>query len=274
MQILRTIQELKAWRKALNTNDIGFVPTMGALHNGHASLIQKATNENSAVIVSIFVNPKQFLAGEDYTQYPRKEQADLAMAKGCGASACFLPSEDEFYSGDDTLISAPKELASVLEGQIRPGHFDGVCRVLNKFFNLIKPQRAYFGQKDAQQLLIVQKMVKDFFIDIEIKACQIVREADGLAISSRNAYLNEAELLEALKLSRALKKAKSLIDLGTLSSAEIKKAMKEILEPLEIDYIAITDRNLIARDNVVLDNTLILLAVRVGKTRLIDNIWV
>lgn len=274
MQILRTIQELKAWRKALNTNDIGFVPTMGALHNGHASLIQKATSENSAVIVSIFVNPKQFLAGEDYTQYPRKEQADLAMAKGCGASACFLPSEDEFYSGDDTLISAPKELASVLEGQIRPGHFDGVCRVLNKFFNLIKPQRAYFGQKDAQQLLIVQKMVKDFFIDIEIKPCQIVREADGLAISSRNAYLNEAELLEALKLSRALKKAKSLIDLGTLSSAEIKKAMKEILEPLEIDYIAITDRNLIARDNVVLDNTLILLAVRVGKTRLIDNIWV
>lgn len=274
MQILRTIQELKAWRKALNTNDIGFVPTMGALHNGHASLIQKATSENSAVIVSIFVNPKQFLAGEDYTQYPRKEQADLAMAKGCGASACFLPSEDEFYSGDDTLISAPKELASVLEGQIRPGHFDGVCRVLNKFFNLIKPERAYFGQKDAQQLLIVQKMVKDFFIDIEIKACQIVREADGLAISSRNAYLNEAELLEALKLSRALKKAKSLIDLGTLSSAEIKKAMKEILEPLEIDYIAITDKNLIARDNVVFDNTLILLAVRVGKTRLIDNIWV
>ena len=117
-------------------------------------------------------------------------------------------------------------------------------------------------------------MVKDFFIDIEIKACQIVREADGLAISSRNAYLNEAELLEALKLSRALKKAKSLIDLGTLSSAEIKKAIKEILEPLEIDYIAITDKNLIARDNVVLDNTLILLAVRVGKTRLIDNIWV
>lgn len=274
MQILRTIQELKAWRKALNTNDIGFVPTMGALHNGHASLIQKAANENSAVIVSIFVNPKQFLAGEDYTQYPRKEQADLAMAKGCGASACFLPSEDEFYSGDDTLISAPKELASVLEGQIRPGHFDGVCRVLNKFFNLIKPRCAYFGKKDAQQLLIVQKMVKDFFIDIEIKACQIVREADGLAISSRNAYLNEAELLEALKLSRALKKAKSLIDLGTLSSAEIKKAMKEILEPLEIDYIAITDKNLIARDNVVLDNTLILLAVRVGKTRLIDNIWV
>ena len=274
MQILRTIQELKAWRKALNTNDIGFVPTMGALHNGHASLIQKAASENSAVIVSIFVNPKQFLAGEDYTQYPRKEQADLAMAKGCGASACFLPSDDELYSGDDTLISAPKELASVLEGQIRPGHFDGVCRVLNKFFNLIKPQRAYFGQKDAQQLLIVQKMVKDFFMDIEIKACQIVREADGLAISSRNAYLNEAELLEALKLSRALKKARSLIDLGTLSSAEIKKAIKEILEPLEIDYIAITDKNLIARDNVVLDNTLILLAVRVGKTRLIDNIWV
>lgn len=274
MQILRTIPELKAWRKALNTNDIGFVPTMGALHNGHANLITQAASENSAVIVSIFVNPKQFLAGEDFTQYPRKEQADLAMAKGCGASACFLPSDDEFYSNDDTLISAPKDLASVLEGQIRPGHFDGVCRVLNKFFNLIKPKRAYFGKKDAQQLLIVQKMVKDFFMDIEIKPCEIVREADGLAISSRNVYLNDSELLDALKLSRALKKAKSLIDLGTLSSADIKKAMKEILEPLEIDYIAITDKNLNARDNVVLDNTLILLAVRVGKTRLIDNIWV
>lgn len=273
MQILKNIDELKAWRSALNANSLGFVPTMGALHNGHASLIKQAVNENDAVIASVFVNPTQFLANEDYNEYPRKQNDDIALAKGCGASAIFLPDASEFYMGDDTLISAPKELASVLEGQIRPGHFDGVCRVLNKFFNLIKPKRAYFGKKDAQQLLIVQKMVKDFFMDIEIKPCDIVREADGLAISSRNAYLNDGELLDALKLSRALKKAKSMVDEGKLASSDIKNAIKEILEPLEIDYIAITDKNLSLLDNVELGNTLILLAVRVGKTRLIDNLW-
>lgn len=273
MQILKNIDELKAWRNALNANSLGFVPTMGALHDGHASLIKQAVNENDAVIASVFVNPTQFLANEDYNEYPRKQNDDIALVKGCGASAIFLPDASEFYMGDDTLISAPKELASVLEGQIRPGHFDGVCRVLNKFFNLIKPKRAYFGKKDAQQLLIVQKMVKDFFMDIEIKPCDIVREADGLAISSRNAYLNDGELLDALKLSRALKKAKSMIDEGKLASSDIKNAIKEILEPLEIDYIAITDKNLSPLDNVELGNTLILLAVRVGKTRLIDNLW-
>lgn len=273
MQILKNIDELKAWRNALNANSLGFVPTMGALHDGHASLIKQAVNENDAVIASVFVNPTQFLANEDYNEYPRKQNDDIALVKGCGASAIFLPDASEFYMGDDTLISAPKELASVLEGQIRPGHFDGVCRVLNKFFNLIKPKRAYFGKKDAQQLLIVQKMVKDFFMDIEIKPCDIVREADGLAISSRNAYLNDGELLDALKLSRALKKAKSMIDEGKLASSDIKNAIKEILEPLEIDYIAITDKNLSLLDNVELGNTLILLAVRVGKTRLIDNLW-
>ena len=273
MQILKNIDELKAWRNALNANSLGFVPTMGALHDGHASLIKQAVNENDAVIASVFVNPTQFLANEDYNEYPRKQNDDIALVKGCGASAIFLPDASEFYMGDDTLISAPKELASVLEGQIRPGHFDGVCRVLNKFFNLIKPKRAYFGKKDAQQLLIVQKMVKDFFMDIEIKPCDIVREADGLAISSRNAYLNDGELLDALKLSRALKKAKSMVDEGKLASSDIKNAIKEILEPLEIDYIAITDKNLSLLDNVELGNTLILLAVRVGKTRLIDNLW-
>ena len=273
MQILKNIDELKAWRNALNANSLGFVPTMGPLHAGHASLIKQAVNENDAVIASVFVNPTQFLANEDYNEYPRKQNDDIALVKGCGASAIFLPDASEFYMGDDTLISAPKELASVLEGQIRPGHFDGVCRVLNKFFNLIKPKRAYFGKKDAQQLLIVQKMVKDFFMDIEIKPCDIVREADGLAISSRNAYLNDGELLDALKLSRALKKAKSMIDEGKLASSDIKNAIKEILEPLEIDYIAITDKNLSLLDNVELGNTLILLAVRVGKTRLIDNLW-
>ena len=273
MQILKNIDELKAWRNALNANSLGFVPTMGALHDGHASLIKQAVNENDAVIASVFVNPTQFLANEDYNEYPRKQNDDIALVKGCGASAIFLPDASEFYMGDDTLISAPKELASVLEGQIRPGHFDGVCRVLNKFFNLIKPKRAYFGKKDAQQLLIVQKMVKDFFMDIEIKPCDIVREADGLAISSRNAYLNDGELLDALKPSRALNKAKSMVDEGKLASSDIKNVIKEILEPLEIDYIAITDKNLSLLDNVELGNTLILLAVRVGNTRLIDNLW-
>lgn len=272
MQILKTIQELTSYRKNLS-GDIGFVPTMGALHQGHASLISKSVSENKNTIVSIFLNPTQFLAGEDLDKYPRNDAGDIQICKYCEASAVFMPSVDEIYGKNEVSIQAPKELASILEGATRPGHFDGVCTVLNKFFNLITPNRAYFGKKDAQQLAIVKKMIESFYMDIEIVPCDIIRAKDGLALSSRNSYLSEEELCDALKISKSLIKASNLIKSGELNSGIIQKAMRESLEPLRVDYTAIVNHNFENLDKIELGNTIILVAAYVGKTRLIDNIW-
>lgn len=255
-------------------SSVGFVPTMGALHAGHATLIKRAAAENESVIVSVFVNPTQFLPGEDFEKYPKNEEGDIKIAEISGAAAIFFPNADEIYGKDEPKIIAPKNLAGILEGEKRPGHFDGVCQVLNKFFNIIRPTRAYFGKKDAQQLAIVENMTKNFFQNIEIVPCEIVRGSDGLAFSSRNAYLGEDELLYALKLSRALMKASNLIKSGELSAVAIKTAMSEILEPLKVDYVAVVSRDFETLEKVVLGETIILVAAFVGKTRLIDNIWV
>ncbi|RAZ26305.1 pantoate--beta-alanine ligase [Campylobacter hyointestinalis subsp. lawsonii] len=273
MQILKSVSEVLEWRKNVK-GSVGFVPTMGALHGGHASLIKKSVEQNDNTIVSIFVNPTQFLPGEDLSTYPRNEEADIKICSLSGASAIFFPKESEIYTKDEPLILAPKHLSSVLEGVKRPGHFDGVCRVLNKFFNLTRPDRAYFGKKDAQQLAIVQNMVKNFFLNLEIVPCEIVRGGDGLALSSRNTYLSDSELCYALKLSRALMKASNLIKAGELSSPVIKTAMQESLEPLKVDYAEIVNRDFEAIEKVILGNSIILVAAYVGKTRLIDNLWV
>ncbi len=272
MQILKTIEELRAFRASAR-GSVGFVPTMGALHEGHASLISRAASENDTVIVSVFVNPAQFLPGEDYEKYPRDEAHDAAICRANGASAVFFPTPEMMYKEEGPKVLAPKNLASKLEGATRPGHFDGVCTVLTKFFNLVRPTRAYFGKKDAQQLVIVQNMVRNLFVPIEIVPCEIVREADGLAKSSRNAYLDEAELMNATKLSRSLTKASNLISAGEKSADIIKNAMKECLEPLKIDYIAIVNREFEPIAEVKEGNTIILVAVFMGKTRLIDNVW-
>lgn len=273
MQILKSISEVLEFRKNC-TGSVGFVPTMGALHAGHASLIKKSVEQNDNTIVSIFVNPTQFLLGEDLDKYPRNEVGDTKICELCGASAVFFPDANEMYGKDEPLILAPKELSSSLEGALRPGHFDGVCRVLNKFFNIIRPDRAYFGKKDAQQLTIIQNMVKNFFMNLEIVPCEIVRESDGLALSSRNSYLGDDELCYALKLSRSIMKASNLIKANELNALKIKAAMSECLEPLKVDYVAIVNRNFEPIENVELGNTIILVAAYVGKTRLIDNLWV
>ena len=276
MQILRTTRELKEFvaLALANHDEIGFVPTMGALHAGHASLIQKSVSQNPVTIVSTFVNPTQFLAGEDLDKYPKNEASDVKICEEARVSAMFIPSAEELYFDGEAAIAAPKNLAEILEGKTRPGHFDGVLRVLNKLFNLVRPTRVYMGKKDAQQLAIVRNFVKTSFLGCEIVPCEIVRESDGLALSSRNAYLSESEKFDALRLSRSLSKAENLIKDGERGACKIKSEMLEILKPLTVDYVAIVDRNFNEISLVEQDNTIILVAASVGNTRLIDNLWI
>ncbi|CAD7287244.1 pantoate--beta-alanine ligase [Campylobacter suis] len=273
MKILRTTNELREFVLE-NACEIGFVPTMGALHDGHLSLIKQSVGENDITLVSTFVNPTQFLPGEDLDKYPKQEASDISICKNAGVDVMFIPAVSEIYSEFEPLILAPKNLAEILEGKTRPGHFDGVLRVLTKLFHLVCPKRVYMGKKDAQQLVIVQNMVKTMFFNTQIVPCEIMRDSDGLALSSRNSYLNEAQKKEALKLSRSLFKADELVRNGELNANEIKSKMSEILSPLEVDYIAIVDRNFAEISEIKLKNTIILVAAKVGKTRLIDNLWI
>jgi len=227
MKILKTPKEAINYRNSLK-GSIGFVPTMGALHEGHLSLIKKAKSENDFVIVSIFVNPTQFLEGEDLDKYPRKLQADLEICKRAGVDAVFTPTPENMYSEDEILIKAPKVKGYILEGFFRPGHFDGVLQIVNKLFNIIKPTRAYFGKKDAQQLYLIKQMVKNFFFDIEIVPVDTVREKDGLAFSSRNVYLSNKERKRALSISKALKRAAKLSTV-TNDTETIKNELAMIL---------------------------------------------
>ena len=272
MQIIRTVKELKIFR-ANACGNVGFVPTMGALHAGHISLIKQAQNDNEVVIVSTFVNPTQFLPGEDYEKYPKNEEADIKICENLGIEAMFIPEVSEIYGDNEPVILATKPISEILEGKTRPGHFDGVCMVLNKFFNIVRPTNVYMGKKDAQQLAIVQNMVKSFLMDINIVPCEIVREGDGLALSSRNAYLDEEEKLLALKISRSLLNASNLVAKGEINIGAIREKMISVLEPLEVDYIAFVNRNFEELTQIEPQNTIILVAAKVGKTRLIDNIW-
>ncbi len=273
MIIAKNIHELQQALKS-TSGSVGFVPTMGALHLGHRTLIEQARGENDIVVVSIFVNPTQFLAGEDLDKYPRRAEADFKICELCGADIVFYPDTNEMYGDDEVSLKSPSIAGFVLEGAIRPGHFDGVLTVVMKLFNLVGADRAYFGKKDAQQLILIKQMVQNLFIPIEIIAVDTVRESDGLALSSRNIYLSELERSEALKISASLKKATEMIMRGELNCEIITESMREILEPLDIEYIAITDRSLSATANIVLKNSIILVAARVGETRLIDNVWI
>jgi len=271
MKILTTPQEAIKYRKKLK--DVGFVPTMGALHNGHLSLIKKAINENSHTIVSIFVNPTQFLPNEDLDKYPKRLEADLEICKRAKVDAVFIPKVEDIYSKDEILIKAPKIKGYILEGFFRPGHFDGVLQIVNKLFNIIKPTKAYFGQKDAQQLYLIKQMVKNFFFDIEIVECPTVREKDGLALSSRNVYLSESDKKRALTISKALKRAAKL-STSTNDIEKIKKEMLNILDVDELQYIAFVDKEFNYIKNIKPNNTIILIAAKIGNTRLIDNIFI
>lgn len=273
MKIARTPNELKTLLRG-ESGTIGFVPTMGALHIGHRTLIEAAKRDNDIVVVSIFVNPTQFLEGEDLDKYPRREEADKKVCELCGVDYLFYPEASQMYGVDEVSLNAPNVRGYILEGTSRPGHFSGVLTVVNKLLNIVNPDRAYFGKKDAQQLMLIQEMVRNLFMDVEIVPCDTVREEDGLALSSRNVYLNRDERTEALKISKSLKRAAKMVGQGSLDATVVTSEMAAILQPLEVEHIAIVDRTFKPLERIEPGNTIILVEAVVGTTRLLDNIWI
>ncbi|MFX0548138.1 pantoate--beta-alanine ligase [Hathewaya histolytica] len=277
MKILKSITEV---RKQINEwksegYSVGLVPTMGYLHDGHKSLIEKAHSQNNKVIVSIFVNPIQFGPNEDYDKYPRDIEKDSKLCESAGADIIFNPEVSEMYPEEILTSVKLKDLTNGLCGAKRPGHFDGVCTVVSKLFNIVNPTRAYFGEKDAQQLAVIKKMVKDLNFNIEVVSCPIVREVDGLAKSSRNTYLSQDERNSALVLNKSLLEAKKEIEKGETSANKIKDLILSIIsnEPVaKVDYVEVVNFNTMKDTEKILNETLIAIAVYIGKTRLIDNI--
>ena len=279
MQTIRSIEEMINKINLINKEGktIGFVPTMGFLHIGHKSLIDAARKENEVVVVSVFVNPTQFGPKEDFEAYPRSEEKDSLLCLKAGCDIMFIPECAEMYDeGYNTYIEV-NDLTEGLCGASRPGHFRGVCTVVLKLFNIVKPQRAYFGQKDAQQLAVIKKMIKDLNLNVEVLGCPIVREFDGLAMSSRNTYLNKDERLQALVLYKSLDKVRELIENGEHTTMILKEEMKKIISSAKdssIDYIEIVDNLSLKAIEVINKEVLIAIAVKIGRTRLIDNMVV
>ncbi len=255
---------------------IGFVPTMGYLHGGHLSLVRAAREECDIVVVSIFVNPTQFAPGEDFSEYPRDMERDKRLAGEEGADVIFAPSAGEMYpEGSITYVEVTGPLTETLCGRSRPGHFRGVTTVVAKLFDIVQPHVSYFGQKDAQQAAVVKRMVKDLNIPLEIRVMPIIREEDGLAMSSRNTYLSVDERRQALGLFLSLERAKEMVAGGDISAKRIKEEMEKNLrkgKDVRIDYVEIVDAENLAPLETVKNNTLIAVAVFVGGTRLIDNV--
>ena len=275
IKIVKTVAEVRELVKAQKRvgKSVGLVPTMGYLHEGHKSLIDRAVKENDFVVVSDFVNPTQFGPNEDFESYPRDIMKDAELCEKAGADVIFNPEPEEMYQNQLTGVTM-SEITKHLCGASRPTHFNGVCQVVAKLFNIVTPDRAYFGEKDAQQLMVIKKMVRDLNFDIEIVGCPIIREDDGLAKSSRNTYLNAEERQAALCLSRSLKKARKLIEDGETNADVIRKAIREEIEkePLSrIDYVEVVDLNTLAPTDKISGGILTAIAVYIGKTRLIDN---
>lgn len=276
MKVVKTIKEVrdlvKSWKQ--EGNEIALVPTMGYLHNGHKSLMDRARQENGKVVVSIFVNPIQFGPNEDFSTYPRDLEHDMAVCESAGVDLIFAPEADEMYTKEFCSFVGMSILTEELCGKSRPTHFQGVCTVVSKLFHIVAPDRAYFGQKDAQQLAIIKRMVIDLSMDVEVIGCPIVREEDGLAMSSRNTYLSEEERKAALVLSQSLAFAEAFVARGERRASEILDEMKKLieLEPLaKIDYVEAVDVLTMKPVEQITESTLIALAVYIGKTRLIDN---
>ena len=275
MQVTKTVEEtrkqIKAWKKEGKT--IGLVPTMGFLHEGHASLIKKCREQNDIVVVSDFVNPTQFGPTEDLEAYPRDFERDSKLCESLGTDLIFCPEPSEMYHDPHAFVSIDT-LSETLCGKTRPIHFKGVCTVVTKLFHIVAPDRAYFGQKDAQQLAIIRKMVQDLNFDIEIVGCPIVREDDGLAKSSRNTYLSKEERKAAVILHKGLLRGEELVKAGKKNAATVKQAITEIIEsePLaKIDYVEIVNFDNIETIETIDGSILAAVAVYIGKTRLIDN---
>jgi len=262
-----------AWRHA--GQNIGLVPTMGALHAGHDSLVRRARKENQRVIASIFVNPAQFAPNEDFDAYPRPFEADRARLAALGVDAIFHPPVDQIYPAAFKTRVDPGPLAEVLEGKSRPGHFAGVLTVVLKLFNLTQPKRAYFGQKDFQQVVLVRQLVRDFGLPVRIVACPTVREPDGLAMSSRNAYLSPAQRVVAPAIHGALEAAANSFDRGMTDPAQLESVARSMLEgapALTIEYVAVVDEITLRAPGRAVAGSVLAVAVKLGSTRLIDNV--
>ncbi|MFC2006370.1 pantoate--beta-alanine ligase [Chloroflexota bacterium] len=275
MKVVETIADMKQLRLKL-AEPVGFVPTMGYLHDGHLALVKRARTETPSVVVSIFVNPTQFGPKEDLASYPRDIPCDLAMLEKEKTDVVFIPSAAEMYPPRFSAWIDVEEVTERLEGAARPGHFRGVTTVVAKLFNIVQPTKAYFGQKDAQQAVVIRKMVADLNMNLEIVTCPTVREPDGLAMSSRNTYLNPEERREAVVLYQALNLAQQLWSQGEKDAERIRREMIELIkqQPLveKIDYVSIADAETLEELDEVRPPALVSLAVKIGKPRLIDNV--
>ena len=277
MKVIHTIEDLQAGLSVLKAQGkkVGLVPTMGALHAGHASLVKRSVNENDVTVVSVFVNPTQFNDKNDLVKYPRTLEADCKLLEDCGATLVFAPSVEEMYPEPDTRQFGYAPLDTVMEGAFRPGHFNGVCQIVSKLFDAVKPHRAYFGEKDFQQLAIIREMVRQMKFDLEIVGCPIVREEDGLALSSRNARLSSDERENALNISRTLFKSRTFAASHTVS--ETQKMVEEAIEDapgLRLEYFEIVDGNTLQKVSSWEDSLYVVGCITVfcGEVRLIDNI--
>jgi len=277
MQIITTISEMRSLADSLRTKGrtIGFVPTMGFLHEGHLSLMRSARQACDSVVASIFVNPIQFGPNEDFERYPRNEEGDRKKCETAGVDMLFLPTVAEMYPEKPSVFVEVEGISDILEGAVRPGHYRGVATVVNKLFNIVKPHKAFFGQKDFQQCAVIKRMVKSLNLDVEIVVMPTVREKDGLAMSSRNSYLSADERRAAAVVYRALFTAKHLIGDGVTDCEQLKSKMQDVLreqQEITIDYIEFADPLSLEPRATVRGATVILVAVRLGRTRLIDNI--
>jgi len=279
MEVAETIKSVRRLVKAARSkgNKIGLVPTMGALHIGHICLIEKAVKGSDFVVVSIFVNPTQFGPAEDFEKYPRSFESDLEICRKAGVDIVFAPSPQEMYKKENLTWVNVEKLTEPLCGRSRPRHFRGVTTVCAKLFNIVEPDVAYFGQKDAQQAIVIKRMVADLNSQVEIVVCPTVREPDGLAVSSRNKYLSEQQRKDATYIYKSLKKCESLVEAGTTDSKTIIGEMKQILNQvssIEIEYISIVDAESLQELERIAGKALAAVAVKIGSARLIDNILI
>jgi len=277
MKIVKRISEWKSILQSLQGKKIGFVPTMGYLHQGHLSLFLKAKEESDIVVGSIFVNPLQFGPTEDFSTYPRNLERDAQMLEEIEVDYLFVPTVEEMYPQSIQTTVSVKGITEVLCGASRPGHFDGVATVVLKLFQIIQPDFAYFGLKDAQQVAVIEQMVRDLNVPVTLRPCPIVREHDGLAMSSRNVYLSETERSKATILYKSLEWAKNQINQGCKKNDELERGIIEIIQQVpeaNIDYVEIRQYPTLVKEEQLQGKVLIALAVRFGKTRLIDNVLI
>ncbi|MCK9418082.1 MAG: pantoate--beta-alanine ligase [Nitrospirae bacterium] len=277
MKIITTISDMQSRADSFRSEGrtIGFVPTMGFLHEGHLSLMRRARQECDVVVVSIFVNPTQFGPNEDLDRYPRDEAGDRAKCEAAGVDVLFMPTTAGMYPEKPSVFIAVEGISDILEGALRPGHFRGVATVVAKLFNIVKPHKAFFGQKDYQQCAVIKRMVKGLDLDVDVVVLPTLREPDGLAMSSRNSYLNADERRKAVVIHRALSAAEQLVRTGTRESEMLKSRIQAVLREekgIEIDYIEIADHETLAPLSSAKDSMVLLVAVRLGRTRLIDNL--